>query len=138
MGHPAYSKDEINWMLFYKLLGLTLQQIQCLHNARFEDVPRTMDAIQTKLKEVKYGNSLQAEDGDRICLSRVDQYLTARIGEFDITLRQHFRLKRLPDRDRYLLDNYVCSRHFQGDSILIFRQIDQFLKNRQVHRTYRG
>ena len=105
MGHPAYSKAEINWMLFYKLLGLSLQQIECLHNARFEDVPRTVDAVQNKLKEVKHANNLQAEDSDRICLSRLDRYLTESIGEFDITLRQHFHLKRLPDGDRYFLDN---------------------------------
>jgi hypothetical protein len=68
-------------------------------------MPRTVDAIQNKLKEVKHANSLKAEDSDRICLSRLDQYLTENIGEFDITLRQHFYLKRLPDGDRSLLDN---------------------------------
>lgn len=105
MGHPTYSKAEINWILFYKLLNLSLEQIQCLHNARFEDVPRTVDAIQTKLKEVKRANSLQAEDGEGICLSRLDRYLTESTREFNITLRQHFHLKRLPDGDRKLLDN---------------------------------
>ena len=106
MGHPPYSKAEINWILFYKLLGHSLEQIECLHNARFEDVPRTIDAIQTKLKEVKHANSLQEEDGNRICLSRLERYLAESIGEFDITLRQHFHLRRLPDGDQYLLNKY--------------------------------
>lgn len=92
-------------MLFYKLLNLSLEQIQCLHNARFEDVPRTVDAIQNKLKEVKRTNSLQSKDSEGICLSRLERYLTEYIGDFDITLRQHFYLRRLPDGDRKLLDN---------------------------------
>ena len=108
MGHPIYSKDEINWILFYKLLGLSLEQIECLHNTRFPDVPRTMDGIQTKLKEVKHDNNLREEHSDRFSLPRIDQYLTESISELEITLRQHFHLKRLPDGDRRLLGSMSC------------------------------
>ncbi len=91
MGHPTYS-EEVHWLLFYRMLGLSLPQIECLCNARFPDVPRNIDAIQTKLKEVKNANKLQGKGSDKISLPKIDLYLKERIDAFDITLRQHYYL----------------------------------------------
>lgn len=104
MGYHQYHDEEIHWLLLYKLLGLSSTEAWLLHNTRFPDLPRTIDAILTKLKEVKKTNNLQLEGTDKFDLRKVDQYLLERINVFDIILRQHYHLKRLPEEDRRVLE----------------------------------